>query len=66
MTQEQLWILDYCKANAGTYVYVHIYPDRTSGIQNHTFSGIYLGPTGDMQDADQRLTGSLIVSSTLT
>ena len=37
------------KANFGQYVHAHIDPDKTSGMQSRTFSGIYLGPTGNMQ-----------------
>ena len=39
----------HCKANFGQYVHVHHDPDKTNGMQNRTFPGIYLGPTGNMQ-----------------
>ena len=39
----------HCKANFGQYVHAHHDPDKTNGMQNRTFPGIYLGPTGNMQ-----------------
>ena len=38
-----------CKANFGQYVHAHIDPDKTNGMKNCTFPGIYLGPRGNIQ-----------------
>ena len=39
----------HCKAKFEQYVHAQIDPDKTNGMQNYTFPGIYLGPTGTMQ-----------------
>ena len=40
----------HCKAKFCAYTHVHIGVNKTSGMQNRTFPGIYLGPTGNMQN----------------
>ena len=38
-------VLNYdlqCKANVGQYVHAYIDPDKTNGMQNRTFPGIYI------------------------
>ena len=40
----------------GQYIYTNIDPDKSNGMKNCTFPGIYLGPTGNMQGTVNILT----------
>ena len=38
-----------CRANVGQYVHAHVNPDITNNMKGKTFTGVWLGSTGNLQ-----------------